>query len=118
MIDALGLTIIRLELIILNRPCRRDAAMVFNFAEVLFAQTEQRCAIEFGIATDVVIRMRMQLCAIDVAPKFLGVVATFHVHCARIPVLLLAPYERAAFDQENAFATRSQLVRQRPATRS
>ena len=92
--------------------------MVFDFAKVLLAQTEQRCAIEFGIAADVVIRMRMQLCAIGVAPKFLGVVATFHVYCARIPILLLAPHERAAFDQENAFATRSQLVRQRSATRA
>src|SRR2546430_13734750 len=92
--------------------------MVFDFAEILLAQTEQRCAIEFGIAADVVIRMWMQLCAIDVAPKFLGVVATFHVYCARIPILLLAPHERAAFDQENAFSTRSQLVRQRPDRKS
>ena len=44
----------------------------------------------------------MQLCAIGVAPKLLGVVATFHVYCARIPILLLAPHERPAFDQENA----------------
>src|SRR5438270_13831571 len=86
--------------------------MVFDFAKVLLAQTEQRCAIEFGIAPDVVIRMWMQLCAIDVAPKFLGVVATFHVYCARIPILLLAPHERAAFDQENAFATRRQPISQ------
>ena len=45
-----------------------------ELAEVFLAQTEQRGAVELGIAADVVIGVRMQVLAVFVAPDFLGVV--------------------------------------------
>ena len=60
MIDALRLGVVRLEFVVGNRPRRRDAAVMFDFAEIFLAQPEERRAVELGVAADVVIRVRMQ----------------------------------------------------------
>src|SRR5207247_8772626 len=58
-VEIFGLSVIRFEVVVRNRPCRRDAAVVFDLAEILAAQPEQCRAVELGIAPDVVIRVRM-----------------------------------------------------------
>src|SRR6516164_9802867 len=50
----LGLAVIGLEIGIADRPCGRDPAMVPDLAEILLAQAEQRGAVEFGVAADVI----------------------------------------------------------------
>ena len=73
MIQMLGLRVVRLQIVIGDRPRRRNAAVMPELAEVFLAQTKQRRAVELRIAADVVVRVRMQLLAVVVAPDFLGV---------------------------------------------
>ena len=75
MINALRLSVIRLEFVVGNRPGRRDAAVMFDFAEILFAQAKERRAIKFRIPADVIIRVRMQFAAVGISPQFFRVVA-------------------------------------------
>ena len=60
LIEALGLGVVRLELVVADRPRRRDAAVMPQLAEVLSPQPEQRRAVELRVAADVVVGVRMQ----------------------------------------------------------
>ena len=99
MINAFSLGVIRLQFIVRNRPGRRDPTGMFYLAEILFAETEQRRAIKFGVSTDVIIGVWMQLAAVRVAPKFFRVVAAMCIHLQGIPILFLARNKWTAFEQ-------------------
>ena len=64
--------------------------MVAQFAEILFAQTEQCGAVELGVASDVVVGMGMQVFSVLVEPGFLCVVVGVYVYELRIPVRFLS----------------------------
>src|SRR6516162_2732433 len=63
-----------------NWPGRRDATVMLDLSKIFLTQPEQRSAVKFGVAADVVVRMRMQLGAVRVPPEFLGVVTTVGVY--------------------------------------
>src|SRR5262249_60239546 len=90
-IEVLSLRVVRLELVVADWPCRRDAAVVANLAEVLMAKAKERSAVELRVATDVVVRVRMERFAILVLPDFFGVIFCFDVDRSRTPVVLFAP---------------------------
>ena len=73
-----------------------SAAVVFDFAKISFAQAEKSCAIEFRVAANVVIRMRMQFCPVGVPPKLLRIVFSLGIYCTLIPIVFLTPHVRAA----------------------
>src|SRR5262249_46011324 len=98
-IEPLGLGVIRLYVFVTNRPGRRESAVMLNLTEVFFAQTEQGSAVKFRIATDVVIRMRMELFAVLVVPHLFRLVLSFEVHGAGIPVIFFARNIAAAFKE-------------------
>src|ERR1043166_3150291 len=89
--------------------------MMANLAEVLVAQAEQCGSVEFRIAADVVVRMRMQRLALAIAPHFLRVIPRLDVDRARTPVVLLAAHVVAALEQQDALPRRRQMVGQRSA---
>src|SRR5713101_2326999 len=91
---------------------------MLDLAEILSAQPKQRGAVEFRVAADVVVRVRVQLFAVFVLPLFFRLILAFDVDRAAVPVVLLAVHVVAAFEQKNAFAGRSQLVGERAATRA
>ena len=72
---------------------------MFDLAKIFFAKTEKRRAIEFSIAADVIIGVRMQLAAVGVPPKLFRVVAAACIHLQRIPVLFLARNEWTSLEQ-------------------
>ena len=78
-IHVLGLRVVRLQIVVGDRPGRRDSAMMPDLAEVLLAQTEERRAVELGVAADVIVGVRMQLLAVAVVPVLLGLVLAFDV---------------------------------------
>ncbi|MCG3163382.1 MAG: hypothetical protein JMDDDDMK_04779 [Acidobacteria bacterium] len=117
-IKILGLRVIRLEVFVRERPRGRDAVVMANLAEIFLAQSEQRRAVKFGVAADVIVRVRMQRPAIPVVPDFFRVVFRFDVDGARFPIVFLARHESAAFEQQNSFARRREFVRERPAARA
>src|SRR5262249_28317964 len=67
-IEALGFEVVRLEVVIGDRPRRRDSTKVADFAEIFLAQTKESRAVEFRVPADVVIRVRMERFAVLVAP--------------------------------------------------
>ena len=89
--------------------------MMTKLAEVLLAQPEERCTIEFRVAADVVVRVRVKRLALFVVPHLFGVVARIDVDRARVPVLLLARNVTAPLENQDALPGRRKLVRERPA---
>ena len=63
-VEVLGLGVPGLEVGVVDRPGRGDAAVVPDLAEVLGPQPEQRRAVELGVAADVVVDLRRELVAV------------------------------------------------------
>src|SRR5262245_21917216 len=59
----------------------------------------------------------MHLLPFHVTPRFLRVVFPLGIHCARVPVILLARQIRPAFNDENALTARREFPRERPSAR-
>src|SRR5208282_2585389 len=72
LIEILGLGIVRLQIVITERPRGRDASVVAQFAEIFLAQSEQSSTVKLGVAADVVIGMRMEFVAVLVEPRLFG----------------------------------------------
>ena len=81
LVDALGLGVVRLHLVVADRPRGRDAVAVAQLAEVLGAQPVQRGAVELRRAADEVVDLRLERLAVAVVP---GVRAT-RSGCRRTP---------------------------------
>src|SRR4029453_2162525 len=94
---------------------RREAAGVLQLAKVLSPQPEQRRAIEFRVAADVVVGVRMQGMSIGGTPHLLRVVLRLDVDGARTPVVLLARHVAAALEDQDALAGRGEPKRERTA---
>lgn len=73
-IEPLRLQVIRLKILIGDRPGRRDSVNVANLAEVFLAQTEEGGAVKFGVASHVVVRVWVKRLSVLVAPFLLGLV--------------------------------------------
>src|SRR5713101_4675390 len=118
LVKVLSLAVVRLQVLIADRPSRRNTVMVTDLTEVLLTQADQRCAVEFSVATDVIVRTGVKLLTVLVKPRFLDVVAGLDVDRVRVPVFLLTRDIRTAFEQQDPFARRRQFVGQRPAARA
>src|SRR5712691_12651451 len=70
----LGLHVIRLQVIVRDRPRRRYAAMMVDLAEVLLAQPEEGGAVELGVAANIIVGVGVKILAFPVLPHFFGVV--------------------------------------------
>src|SRR5262249_24224905 len=115
-IEPVGLSVVGLKIVVRDRPCRRHAAEVTKLAEILPSQSEQRRAVELGIAAHIIVRMRVKLAAVGVAPLFFCLILAFEVDGPGVPVVLFARHIVAALQNKDALAGRSELVGQRPAT--
>ena len=60
LVELLGLGVVRLELVVADRPGRRDPAVVLELAEVLLPQPVQRRAVELRGAADEVVDLRLE----------------------------------------------------------
>ena len=73
-------------------------------AKIRLSESEQRGAVELGVTTDVVVRVRMERCAGLVLPHFLCVVLRVDVDRTRAPIVLLPWDEVASLEQKDALA--------------
>src|ERR1700740_3732746 len=89
---------------------------MLQLAEVLAAQAKQRRAVEFRVATDVVVRVWMELLPFPVPPLFFCVVFPFDVDGPAVPVVLFPVHVVAALDQKNTLARGRELSCEGPAT--
>src|SRR5574339_236806 len=60
-IEPFGFSVIGFHVFVVERPGRRNPAVMMDLAEVLFTQAKERGAVELGVAANVVIRVRMKL---------------------------------------------------------
>src|SRR6266446_1569416 len=89
-----------------------------NFAKIFLAKAEERGTVEFGIAPNVVVGVRMERLAVLVAPLFLSLVLGLDIDRTRIPIGLLPGNIVAPFQDEDAFPGGSERVHQCSAARS
>src|SRR5215467_12246243 len=89
-VEPLGLQVIRFKFVVGNRPGRGNPAEMPDFSKVFPAQAEQGRAIELRVSADVVIRVWMERLSILVPPLLFGLVLTFHIDGARVPIGLFA----------------------------
>src|SRR5215470_7138331 len=115
LVEILGLRVVRLQIVIADRPRWGDPAVVAEFAEVFLAQAEKCRAIELGIAADVIVRVRMEVLAVFVEPGFLGVVVGVDVYNLGVPVCLLARNVVAPLEDQDSLSRWSQVIGERSA---
>ena len=112
LVELLRLGVVRLELVVGDRPRGRDAVVVVDLAEVLGAQPVERCAVELGRAADEVVDLRLKRLALLVVPGVRGHVAVVDEDVRRLPVLGLARKPVAALEQEDALPGRREVPRE------
>src|SRR5262249_28939703 len=117
-IPMLRLSVIRFQLVVLDRPRRRNSPVVFDGTEILAPKPEQRRAIKFRIAANAVVGVGVEWIAVSIVPDFFGLVFALNVYGAGAPVVLLAGHVVTAFQQENPLACRRQLAGESSATRA
>jgi hypothetical protein len=117
-VELLGLGVVRLELVVGDRPRGRHAAVVADLSEVLLAQPEQDRAVELGVAADEVLLVRRERRAVLVVPLLAGQVSLAEEHLAAVPVLRLARQVAAALEQQDALAGRREAPGERAAARA
>jgi hypothetical protein len=113
LIKMLRSRVIRLELVVTDRPGGRDTTVMSNLTKVFLSQTKQSGAVELRVTTDEIVRVRMQLLAVAVAPRFFRVVFGLEVYGARAPVVLFTRNVIAAFEEQDLLARGREAVSQR-----
>src|SRR5438552_609207 len=89
LIKVLSLRIVRLQLVVTNWPGGRNTTVVAQLAKIFFAQPKQCRAVKLGIASNVVVSVRVQVLAIFVDPGIFRVVCFVHIYNLWIHVLFL-----------------------------
>ncbi len=92
--------------------------MVLYFAEVGLAETQERRAVELGIATDVVVDARPERASRSVQPVLVGRVVLLVEDGPGTPILLFAAQVFAALENQNAKPGRGKCVSERRAPRT
>src|SRR5207245_2637111 len=113
LVQMFRLGVIGLHLVVTDRPRRRHAAMVLQFAKIFLAQTEQGGPVKLGISAHVVVGVWMQVFTVLVMPLLVRVVLGVDVDGFRTPVVFLARHVVAALQYQDAFAGRRQMIGQR-----
>ena len=117
-IHLLGPRVIRLQLVVGDRPRRRDAVVMAQLAEILLAQPIERRAEHLGRAADEIVHLRLERPAVSVVPGLGRYVAVLHEHGRRIPVLRLALEPVAALENQDALSRGRELSGKRAAARA
>ncbi|CAG6390601.1 hypothetical protein SCOCK_10070 [Actinacidiphila cocklensis] len=117
-IELLGLRVVRLQVLVADRPRRGDPVVVAELPEVLRPQAEQGGAVELGVPADVVVDLRREPLAVLVVPELRGPVLARDEHRGGIPVVPLPRQVVAAFEDQDPLAAGGQTVGEGSAARS
>jgi hypothetical protein len=115
-VQVLGLHVVRLEVVVAERPFRRESARVTRAAEVGGIEPEERRTVDLRVATHVVVELGPKGLVVDVVKGLLGNVAVVGEDLFGVPVRAFPLQEVAALEQEHAFAGLRQFGRSRSAT--
>ena len=117
-VHLLGLGVIRLQVLIVDRPRWRDAIVVADLLEVPLPQAIERGAEHLAGAADEIVHLRLKRLAVAVVPGVGRDVAVLLENGRRIPVQRLALEPVAALKNQNALPRGRELACQRTAARS
>src|SRR6266702_8423022 len=98
------LGIVRFEIVVADRPSRRQSTIMMQQAEVFSAETKQRSAVELRVPAHIVVRVRMKRLSLRVVPVLLRLVLSFEVHQRWIPVGFLARNKVTTFKNKDSFS--------------
>ena len=110
--------VVRLQLVVGDRPGRRDAVVMLQLAEVLLAKPVQGGAVHLRRSTDEVVDTGLEGLAARVVPRVRRDVAVVHEHVLVRPVLRLARQPVAALEEQDALARRREVACERAAARA
>src|SRR4029077_15975938 len=108
-IHLLGARVVRLQVLVGDRPGRRNAVMMVQLTEILASQPIERSAEQFGRAADEVVHLWLKWPAVTVMPGIGGYVPVLLEYRRRIPVLHLALEPVAALEDQDALSRRREL---------
>ena len=112
LVQVLGLRVVRLELVVGDRPGRRDPVVVPKLAEVLLAKAVERGSVELRRAADEVVDLRLERLPLRVVPGVLRDVAVVDEDVVHAPVRRLASQPVAALEQEDPLSGRGEMARE------
>ena len=116
LIKDLGFVVVRLVVAVFQGPLGRDAVLVLDLFEISLSQSEEGGAVDLRIAPNPVGGLRMERLPFAILPNFIGMIAILDKDRFGIPVFFLLRQKGAAFQDENAFPTRSKALRESAAT--
>ena len=116
LIEVLGTRVPGLELVVRDRPGRRDPVVVAKLTEILGSEPVQGGAVELGLAPDVVVDAGLEPLAPVVVPGLLGDVAVLDEDLVGIPVLDLPGQPVAAFEDEDPLSGWREMAGERAAS--
>src|SRR6266516_4013760 len=103
LVQVFSLRVIGLEVVIADRPLRRDSSVMPEFAKVFLAQSEQRSAVKLRVPANVVVGVGMEVLALFVEPRLFGVVVALDIDELGVPIRFFARNIVAAFEDEDSF---------------
>src|ERR1035438_5553440 len=108
-----GLRVVRLEVLIAQRPSRRNAAVVCDLSEIPLAEPQQSRAIHLRVAADVILNAGKKRLAVLVIPRLLGPVLRLDKDSLGVPVVFFTRQVSAPFEHQNPFAGGRQMIGER-----
>ena len=115
LVELLRQGVVRLELVVGDRPGRRDPVVMPQLAEVLLAQTVKGRAVHLRRTADVVVDPGLERLAVRVVPGVGGDVAVVHEDRLGEPVLELARQPAATLEKQDALPRRCEVAGERAA---
>jgi hypothetical protein len=112
LVQLLGLRVIGLELVVGDRPGRRDPIVVLEVLEILRPQPIERRAVELRGAADEVVDLRLERLPFGVVPGVLGDVAVVDEDVLGEPVGGFAREPVAPLEQQDSLPGGCQVPRE------
>ena len=116
LVQVLRERVVGLQLLVVNRPGRRDPVGVLELAEVLLAEPVERCAVELGRPADEVVDLRLKRLVLRVVPGVLRDVAVVDEDVVCRPVRRLPGEPVASLEEEDPLAGGREVPGERPAS--
>src|SRR4051812_21105868 len=114
-VETLGVVVIGGEILVGQRPGRRDPAVVMDLAKVALPEPEEDPAVELRLSAYVVVLAGVEGLSSLVVPRLACLVLVAHEDRATVPVVGLAAQVVAALEQQDALSRGRKPVGERAA---
>ena len=112
LVQLLGLCVVRLEVVVGDRPGRGRAVVVDQLTEILLTEAVERRAVELRVAANEVVDLRLERLPFGVIPGVLGYVLVVDEDVLREPVGGFAGEPVAPLEQQDPLPGRCQMARE------